>query len=207
MVYESKIEFTLDTICPWTYLAMKRLNRALASLSAESPVQFTLVYKPFQLYPAASKEGEDKYAWYKTSKYGDSAQKMEMYTTLMTAYGVTEGIKFKFGGTMANTLQAHRCVHLYRQYFEEERHPSSTVTLLAAFKDAGIDDAEAKQVVEDEYEGLSEAKELLQEQKGNGIDSVPYIVFEGRRRDVTLEGCREVNEYVKAIETIIKECS
>ncbi|KAK6409543.1 hypothetical protein LTR95_018302, partial [Oleoguttula sp. CCFEE 5521] len=96
---------------------------------------------------------------------------------------------------------------LYRQYFEEERHPSSKETLLAAFNDAGIDDAEAKQVVEDEYEGLSEAKELLQEQKGNGIDSVPYIVFEGRRRDVTLEGCREVNEYVKAIETIIKECS
>jgi predicted DsbA family dithiol-disulfide isomerase len=35
----------------------------------------------------------------------------------MTAYGESAGIKFKFGGTMANTLDAHRVI----QHFQEEK--------------------------------------------------------------------------------------
>lgn len=46
---------------------------------------------------------------------------------------------------------------------------------------------------------------LIREQAGNGIDSVPYMVVEGRRRDFTLEGAKEVAEYLKALEQIAKE--
>lgn len=76
---------------------------------------------------------------------------MKMYTTLMSAYGASAGINYKFGGTVANTLQAHRIIQyfqeekgpevadklvnsLYHQYFEEEKHPSSESTLLEACK-------------------------------------------------------------------------
>lgn len=34
---------------------------------------------------------------------------------------------------------------------------------------------------------------------------MPYIVFEGKRRDFTLEGAREVGEYVKAMEGVARE--
>jgi hypothetical protein len=44
---------------------------------------------------------------------------MKMYTTLMTAYGVSAGIDFKFGGTVANTMDAHRVI----QHFQEEKGP------------------------------------------------------------------------------------
>ena len=101
------------------------------------------------------------------SRYGDSEEKMKMYTTLMTAYGASAGITYKFGGTVANTLQAHRVIQhfqeskgpetadklvnaLYRMYFEEERHPSSKETLVAACKEAGIEEGEAVGVIEDE---------------------------------------------------------
>lgn len=222
MGYDSEVQFTLDTICPWTYLAKRRLARALSALPPDSPVSFTVKYKPYQLYPEASQEGEDKFAWYKKSRYGDSDQKMQMYTTLMSAYGETEGIKYKFGGTVANTLQAHRVIQhfqetkgpetadklvasLYRQFFEEERHPSSHETLLKATSEAGIDESEAKPFIEDEGEELMDVKMAIREQAGNGIDSVPYIVLEGKRRDITLVGCKEVGEYHKALEQIIKE--
>lgn len=46
---------------------------------------------------------------------------------------------------------------------------------------------------------------LVREQASNGVDSVPYIVFEGRRRDFTLEGAREVGEYRKAMEGVARE--
>jgi predicted DsbA family dithiol-disulfide isomerase len=103
-----------------TYLAKKRLSEALRQFRASNPsapVAYTVKYFPYQLYPEASKEGEDKYEWYKKSRYGDSEDKMKMYTTLMSAYGTSCGIDFKFGGTVANSLDAHRLI----QHFQEEK--------------------------------------------------------------------------------------
>ena len=47
----------------------------------------------------------------------------------------------------------------------------------------------------------------IREITGNGIDAVPYLVIEGKKRDVTLEGAREVNEYVNTLKRVIKESS
>ena len=54
---------------------------------------------PLPAIPEASKAGEYKYEWHKKSRYGDSEEKMKIYTTLMSAYGVSCGIDFKFGGS------------------------------------------------------------------------------------------------------------
>jgi predicted DsbA family dithiol-disulfide isomerase len=67
-MYDSTITFTLDTICPWTYLAKKRLSKALDQFREshhDAPIKFDVQYAPYQLYPEASVEGEDKYMWYK----------------------------------------------------------------------------------------------------------------------------------------------
>ncbi|KAL6715543.1 hypothetical protein ACLMJK_006504 [Lecanora helva] len=225
MVYESQISFTLDTICPWTYLAKKRLDIALEkfrSSPAAQDVTFTVKYFPFQLYPEASKEGEDKYEWYKRTKYNDSDEQMKKYITLMSAYGVGVGIDFKFHGVVANTLNAHRMIQhyqeeigpdtsnkivksLYHQYFEQEAHPSAPETLLKAAVDAGVDQSKAEVLIGDEYEGLPETKLLMREQASNGVDAVPYIVLEGKRRDLTLEGAKEVDDYLKEFDKIVKE--
>ncbi|TVY41795.1 hypothetical protein LOCC1_G005676 [Lachnellula occidentalis] len=270
-MYDSTIDFTLDTICPWTYLAKKRQTRRrydnpprldsqatydfsqpitchhkhviqppfhphpsltysplppalrrVRETDASSKVTFTIKYLPYQLYPTASQTGEDKYEWYKKSRYGDSAEKMQMYTTLMTAYGLSAGIHFKFAGTVANTLQAHRLIQhfqsvsgpetadklvasLYHLYFEEEAHPSSPETLLAASKVAGIDEAEAKAFIDDDQKGLPELKALIGEEAGNVSDQVPVVRIEGRRRDLTITGANEVDDYVKALMQIVKE--
>ncbi|KAF8855129.1 thioredoxin-like protein [Acephala macrosclerotiorum] len=223
-MYDSTINFTLDTICP-SPATLRRLDEALRRVretDASSKVKFTILYQPYQLYPEATQTGEDKYDWYKKSRYGDSEEKMKMYITLMTAYGVSAGINYKFGGTVANTLQAHRVIQyfqeekgpevadklvnsLYKQYFEEEKHPSSKDTLLQACKDAGIGEEEAKKVIDDESEGLMDTKMKIKEQAGNGVDSVPFVMVEGKRRDITIQGANEVEDYVKALQQIVKE--
>lgn len=222
-MYDSQITFTLDTICPWTYLAKKRLDAALSQLPADitCKVHFTLRIAPYQLYPKFGPP-QDKYAWYRDTKYFGSEDKTEMFTQLMGQYGAACGIKFTFGGVIADTLQAHRVIQyfqeatgpqranaivdaLYRMYFEEERDPSAHDTLVAACVEAGVDEGEARRVVEDESEGLMDVRGLLRESVLNGIDSVPNIVFEGRRRDLTVVGAKEVADYVKAMETIAKE--
>lgn len=240
--------------------SLAALRRVRETDAAASKVNFTVVYFPYQLYPGATQEGEDKYEWYKKSRYGDSEEKMKMYTTLMTAYGVSAGINCasivyspprtifflgpplaaqqswamamgsliintdKFGGTVANTLQAHRIIQhfqetagptvtnalvnsLYRQYFEEEKHPSSKETLLTACKEAGIDATEAENVIDDESEGLVDVKMKIREQASNGVDSVPFVIIEGKRRDMTVQGANEVEDYVKALMQVVKESS
>ena len=58
---------------------------------------------------------------YKNSKYGGSDEQMKKYTLLMAAYGVGVGIDFKFGGKVANTIDAHRLI----QHYQEEMGPET----------------------------------------------------------------------------------
>lgn len=217
-------------------------NSSARILPQVPQVDFTVRYNPYQLHPTLPAAGEDKYQWYLANMYNGNTDQMRKYTLVMSAHGVAEGLDFKFSGTIANTLNAHRVVQyfqeakgtacadqliscssltlqvvrqrrahvmvaLYASYFEKEQSPSSRSTLLAACSAAGISDQEAKAVVDDENEGLSEVKMLIREQAGNGVDAVPYIVLEGKRRDITLQGCKEVAEYAKALQQIIKESS
>jgi len=76
---------------------------------------------------------------------------------------------------------------------------------LQAATESEIPEPEAKKFIEDRSEGLQDVKVLIREQTGNGVDSVPYIVVEGKRRDLTLIGAKEVEEYEKALATIVRE--
>lgn len=49
-----------------------------------------------------------------------------MYETLMSAYGIGVGINFKFGGMVANTIDAHRVI----QHFQEEKGPETADKLI-----------------------------------------------------------------------------
>ncbi|MCJ1386305.1 hypothetical protein MMC17_009431 [Xylographa soralifera] len=210
-----------------TLVVLRRANTTLQqfhSSPSSSNATFTTKFLPFQLYPSAPQAGESKYDWYKKTKYANSEERMKMYTTLMSAYGAPLHIDFRFDGLVANTLQAHRVLQhyqeengsevadkivnsLYEQYFEQAQHPSSPETLLKATTAAGIEEMDARKFIEAEDEGLQDVKMLVREQAGNGVDSVPYIVFEGRRRDFTLEGAKEVPEYLKVLEQVAKESS
>jgi predicted DsbA family dithiol-disulfide isomerase len=188
-------------------------------------VSFALRLAPYQLYPDFSASGEDRYEWYKREKYNNSPERMQMYIDYMTALGKDDDIAFDFdGGTIANTLHAHRILQylqsnrspshalaaldsLYTQYFTQRAHPSAPETLTKACVAAGLSEVEATALVEDESEELMETKIAIREQVGNAVDSVPYVVFEGKRRDFTLIGAKSVAEYVKTMMQVEKEAS
>lgn len=208
-----------------TYLGFTRLQKALSKwkfANPDLPGTFTLRLAPYQLYSEFSTEGVNKYEWYKTERYDDSTERMQMYIDYMTALGKDDNIHFDFDhGMIANTFHAHRILHyvqekhspdaavsallsLYKQYFEEGEHPSSPDTLTKACLAAGLSEQEAKEVVEG-GDMTMETKAAIQEQVGNAVDSVPYVVIEGRRRDFTLVGAKAVEEYEKALGQVVKE--
>lgn len=140
----------------------------------------------------------------------------------MSELGTAVGIPFSWGGTMSNTFNAHRVIQhfqeakdaetanrlveaLYSRYFEQEKDQGAKEVLVDACVEAGIPEAEAKEVVEDQTEGKIDTRNMIRTAAMDGVDAVPHVVFEGRRRDLTLIGAKEVAEYVKAMQTIIKE--
>jgi len=180
-------------------------------------VTFTILIRPFQLDPTFPVEPVSKQAVYK-EKFGDQWPLLE---ARMAGVGAAEGINFRYGGVMANTLPAHRFLQqvqkekgpeaawgvlgqLYRRYFEEEQSPSADETLEAAGVEAGLEEGYVKGLVKGS-EGTEEVKRLFREQRLDGISAVPHIVIEGKKRDIKLIGARDVEEYVKALQTIINE--
>ena len=69
----------------------------------------------------------------------------------------------------------------------------------------GIDKEKARKFIDDKNEGITAVKLLIQEQVGNGVDSVPTITFEGKKRDFTETGAKETEHYLKIMEQIAKE--
>jgi predicted DsbA family dithiol-disulfide isomerase len=164
-----------------------------------------------------------KYEWYKTEKYQNSEARMNMYIDYMTALGKDDDIAFEFReGMIANTFHAHRILHhiqdhysasaalaalqsLYSQYFEQGQHPSSASTLTKACLAAGLDEDDARNLVGDEEMQARETREAIREQVGNAVDSVPSVVFEGRKRDFTMVEAKSTEEYEKVMRQVEKE--
>ena len=90
------------------------------------------------------------------------------------------------------------------RYFCESRHPAGDDTLIEACVEAGISEDEAKDIVLDSEKGKREVENDIRS-TGMDVDAVPVVVVEGKRRDITLTGTKEVDAYVKALETVIKE--
>lgn len=222
---------TLDTICPWTYIAKRRLDAALTHINTLPEVTEHVTFspvliRPYQLDPSFPEEGVSSFTWYRDNKFSGSDERTRMFRSLMADYGKDVGITFSSlasdTGILANTLDAHRVLQqvqsergpemagrvldgLYQGYFEEGKHPSSNETLMRACVEAGMSEEDAQRTVEDEGSWTAETKRLIREQSSEGVDGVPSVRIEGKRRDLTLVGAREVDEYVKALVTIAKE--
>lgn len=220
-IHTLKIEFTLDTICPFTYLGRKKLQLAMRLARDETlPLDFAITYKPFDIAKNVPKTGINKMDWY-VEKNGGSNEQCEKMVEAMKAMGREVGIAFSYGGEVANTLDAHRVImkvqneklgnvealmdSLYTQYFEQEANPASESTLLKACEAAGLanlDDIKSF-IHTDELE--DEVKESIVEQRMNAGDGVPCVVMEGYRRDFTLVGAKEPIEYLNTMKQVLKE--
>ena len=196
-----------------------RLEQALAQVHP-SGIEFTLHFEPFQLFPDFP-ETADKQEWYLHEKHFDDEDAQKRYQEHMRSLAEPLGLKLSFDGQMGNTLQAHRVIQaiqedkgpsvtaklvdgLYRRYFAEGRHPSTDETLLEACVEAGVPDDEADALVKDHEKYQREVKQRIRNVTMD-TDGVPVVVVEGRRRDITLTGAKEVADYVKALETVAKE--
>ncbi|KEY70316.1 hypothetical protein S7711_07012 [Stachybotrys chartarum IBT 7711] len=189
---------------------------------SQPAVAFTLVFEPFQLQPDMP-AAADRQAWSLQHKHLDSAAGQAIYQEYVGAQAAAVGATLRFDGPIGNTLHAHRVIQhfqsaegpetanrlvdaLYRLYLCEARHPAADDTLMEACVEASVNEVDAREVVRNKALGEKEVRTQLRN-VASDVDAVPVVRVEGRRRDITLTGAKEVEAYVKALETVIKESS
>lgn len=112
------VEMVSDLACPWCWLGLRRLKRAVEEAAGEG-IAVDVRFRPYELDPSIPPGGHD-YKAYMRQRFGseddapDSPERSRarQMRDALEAYGEAEGVPFNFDAITrrANTLDAHRCV-------------------------------------------------------------------------------------------------
>ena len=147
------IDVISDAICPWCWVAKRRLDSAIAAIAPD--VTATVTWRPFELNPEMPKVGVDRCA-YRSAKFG-SWQHSQALDAQVAAAGRSEGLAFNHDKMerTPNTVDAHRLIRLAGQqgkqdvvveglfaaYFNEGRDIGDPAVLADIGASAGLDRA------------------------------------------------------------------
>lgn len=189
-----KIDFVSDVACPWCAVGLASLQQALANCQPE--VQAHLHFQPFELNPDMGPEGEDLNE-HLARKYGSTPQQRAQIQATIAERGAALGFTFSPSGRgrIVNTFNAHRLLHwagqqgeaaqlalkraLLQAYHGRGERVDHDAVLLAAVRQAGLDEAEAARVLAagDYAQAVRDAERQWLDA---GIQSVPAVVINDR---------------------------
>ena len=182
-----------DVVCPWCYLGKRRFEHALALFDHRDEIRVT--HRSFQLDPSRPRHHTMSRREMLKSKYQLSEQQVRDMDTRMEHLADLEGLDYHLtdAGLTGNTLDAHQLLQLgkargiqdavierlYRAYFTEQRSVFDRDSLVTLAGDAGLDESEARDVLErDAYVDAVNADVL--EARALGVSGVPFFVLGGR---------------------------
>src|SRR5260370_27222530 len=186
------IDVISDAICPWCWVAKRRLDSAIAALAPD--VTATVTWRPFELNPEMPKAGVDRRA-YRSAKFG-SWQHSQALDAQVAAAGRSDGLAFNHDKMerTPNTIDAHRLIWLAGQqgqqeavveglfaaYFNEGRDVGDQAVLADVGASAGLDHARILAMLAS-HEGLAEVRSELQRAVSLGVSGVPTVLLDGVR--------------------------
>ncbi|KAF2835038.1 thioredoxin-like protein [Patellaria atrata CBS 101060] len=208
------IKIRSDTVCPWCYIGLRRLNRAITLYKRVYPSgsadTFRITHMPYYLNPAFPSPGLPTSALME-SRMGP--EKTPIAKARMEQIGMSEGIFFRWGGRTGNTRDSHRLVELakrkgqevqetvveslFRACFEEEMDVSLFETLVMCGRRAGLEEQEVREWLESGKGGDvvdREAEEGSAEGRG-----VPKFYIQGVHM---LEGAEDVGAFLEVFAKI-----
>jgi predicted DsbA family dithiol-disulfide isomerase len=185
-----KVEVWSDVVCPWCYLGKRRLEGALA----EFPDDVEVVWRSFELDPAAPRRREGSAAEHLAAKYGMTHEQVAASWERLTALGEADGIEYRLASTQGgSSFDAHRLVklaarhgkseeavgRLFRAYFTEGLAIGEPETLAQLGRDLGLPADEVDELLAtDEHTADVRADEQRAAQLG--IGGVPFFAIDDR---------------------------
>jgi predicted DsbA family dithiol-disulfide isomerase len=203
-----KIDFVSDIACPWCAVGLNSLERALESLGDEVSVQ--LHFQPFELNPQMPPEGEDT-VQHLSRKYGLAPEQLAKNRAALRERGASVGFSFGERPRIWNTFDAHRLLHwaglagaerqralkhaLLGAYHTDGDNPGDAAVLARAAKQAGLDEAEAREVIESgRY--ADEVRAAERHWQELGIHSVPSVIIDDQH---LIQGGQPPEVFVRAL--------
>jgi predicted DsbA family dithiol-disulfide isomerase len=184
------IEVISDAICPWCWVAKRRLDGVIAALAPD--VTATVTWRPFELNPEMPKAGLDRRA-YRSAKFG-SWQRSQALDAQVAAAGRSDGLVFNHDrmARTPNTIDAHRLIRLAGQhgkqdgvvealfaaYFNEGRDIGDPAVLAEIGASAGLDRARILAMLATD-EGQVEVRSELQRAANLRVSGVPTVLVDG----------------------------
>ncbi|KAF7803109.1 DSBA oxidoreductase family protein [Senna tora] len=197
------IDISSDTVCPWCFVGKKNLDKAIASSMEQ--YNFEIKWHPYQLNPAAPKEGVDKREYYRR-KFGSQSEQIE--ARMSEVFG-NIGLEYNMSGLTGNTMDSHRLIYFAGQqgwhkqhllveelclgYFTQGRYIGDHNFLLECANKVGLEGA--AEFLQDPNNGLKEVEDELNTYSGN--NGVPYYVINGSRK---IFGAQPPEVFMKAFE-------
>ncbi|AMS40649.1 DsbA family oxidoreductase [Aminobacter aminovorans] len=181
-----QIEMHADVLCPWSYIAKRRLEAA----SALSGTPIKIVWRSFELSPEGALISGDSAADMIRQWRGDAA---EARIAQITGFATVEGIKLDLENARpVNSFNAHRLVHLgaasgkadavmerlLRAYHSEAENIADRGVLDRLGREAGLaPGAVAQLLAGDDFAAAVRADKRLAVERG--ISGVPVMVLAG----------------------------
>lgn len=209
-----QIDIVSDIACPWCAIGYARLEQAMETLSSE--LAFNIEWHAFELNPDRSADGEPILEAL-SRKYGRSVDEMQQAQSEMMSIAAELGLNFTHMQSRftRNTFDAHRLLKwageqgrqtelkkaFFEAYFGEAEDISDHQVLTRWTASAGLDEGEAKRILEGSDYAEAVLKDEAQYQKA-GISAVPAFII---NQKYLVSGAQEQDYLVKALRDIAAE--
>jgi predicted DsbA family dithiol-disulfide isomerase len=203
------IDLVADFTCPWSWLGMAQLTRALGNLSGD--VETRLRWHPFRMAAPKANAAPRSFHDYLAERL-PSGISVPFAEKSLTEAGRELGIDFHFEklGALPSTSEAHRLVQLaekegrhanvavgiFRAYFERGADIGDVNVLVQIGIEAGLDE-KTLQTFRETRDGDNAVQGSEERMRGFGVRSVPNLLFGGR---VLVPGTVNVATYVHALD-------
>jgi predicted DsbA family dithiol-disulfide isomerase len=187
-----KIQIWSDVMCPFCYIAKRKLEEALSQFENKEAV--VIEWKSFQLDPTSNPNPGDNTIDHLAKKYNrDRDWSVAMHDSV-TQQAKEVGLDYHFENlVLANSLNAHRLSHLAKRHnlgeaFEEllfKAHftQGKDVNDLSTLTNLALEVGLAKEEIENVLKSDTYTKEVIQDQEeaqAIGVTGVPFFVFDNK---------------------------
>ncbi|VFR92954.1 2-hydroxychromene-2-carboxylate isomerase/DsbA-like thioredoxin domain [plant metagenome] len=204
------IDFVSDVACPWCAVGLGSLLAAIDRV--KGTVQVELRLQPFELNPDMPAGGEPTLARLE-KKYGYSREQLNANRAVISERAAAVGMPVRMteDDKSYNTFDAHRLLHwaglqgqapqvalkkaLLKTYHHDNHDTSATDVLLQAVKDAGLDVADARAVLESDRHA-DDVRAEEEKWQNAGISSVPAVIIND---EYLVSGAQQVDVFEQAL--------
>lgn len=208
-----KISYWIDYNCPYCYIGITRLNKAIDELKLDDVKIDT---HSFELDPNAPKTSKTTTLERFSEKYNLPVEEAQKEIDKITKWGLDEGLDLKYESCrFTNTRDAHRLSKLaiqsnnqeiiqrfndlmFEAYFSKNLELADRETLFDVATTAGLDEKEVNEVL-DSDKFINEV--VLDERVAmdTGIRGVPYFIFNNRH---AVPGALPTSEFINVLKKI-----